>query len=388
MDKYKERGVSSKKEDVHNAIGSKIDKGLFPHSFCKIVEDIFGNNAEYCNVMHADGAGTKSSLAYIYFKETGDMDVFKGIVMDSIIMNIDDLLCVGATGNFILSNTLGRNSYYVSGDIIKTIIHAYQDITEWLTKMGISTYLAGGETADVGDLVRTLIVDSTIAVRMKRKEVISNEKIKPGMVIVGFSSSGKSKYEKEYNSGIGSNGLTSARHDLLSSIYKEKYPESFDNNIPSGLAYCGPFKLTDTDDRIPINIGKALLSPTRTYSPIIKKILENYRDEIGGMVHCTGGGQTKCLNFGEGLHFIKNDLFDLPPIFQILKDVSGTSLREMYQVFNMGHRLEIYSEKNIAEKIIDISKSFDVEAKIIGEIKESSKNRLTIMTQKEEIEYN
>ena len=389
MSKYNKRGVSSKKEDVHNALKNNIDPGIFPLAFCKIVDDYLGQDENYCNIMHADGAGTKSSLAYIYYKETGDISVFKGIALDSVVMNIDDLICVGACNNFLLSNTISRNPNYISGEIIKTIIHAYKDITNWYKDMGISMVLTGGETADIADIVKTIILDSTITTRLKKSEIISNDKIKPDMVIIGLSSFGQANYEKEYNSGIGSNGLTSARHDLFDKIYKKKYPESFSQRIPKALSYCGPYKLTDSDPRLPINIGKALLSPTRTYAPVIKAILKEYRPEIGGIVHCTGGGQTKCLRFGKNIHYVKNNLFKLPPIFEIIKEVSNTSYKEMYQVFNMGHRLEIFVDKKIADALINISKSFGVDAKIIGEIisNDKNKNKLTISSPDENIEY-
>ncbi len=387
MDKYKKRGVSSQKKDVHNALKDKIDQGLYPHAFCKIVEDYLGNDKNYCNIMHADGAGTKSSLAYIYYKETNDLSVFKDIAMDSLVMNIDDLLCVGVCNNFLVSNTIGRNSKHINAEIIKTIIHSYEDIIQWFNGLGINMLLTGGETADVGDIVRTLIVDTTVTARIERSKIISSEKIIPDQVIIGLSSSGKANYEIEYNSGIGSNGLTSARHDLFNKIYKEKYPESFNPNIQDNLSYCGPFKLTDKISEIPINIGKAALSPTRTYAPIIKAILEEYKTEIGSIIHCTGGGQTKCLKFGNNVHYIKNNLFDIPPIFKTIKDVSKTSYKEMYQVFNMGHRMEIYTDKKISEDIIRISKSFGVDAKIIGEISESDKNKLTINSPEGIIEY-
>lgn len=390
MDKYQSRGVSSKKEDVHNAIKDKIDKGLFPNAFCKIVPDYLGNDKGYCNIMHADGAGTKTSLAYIYYKQTGDIDVFRGIVMDAIVMNVDDLLCVGAVNNFLISNTIGRNSIYISGEIIKIIIEEFQNIIDWFKDIGINMTLTGGETADVGDLVRTLIIDSTITARMKRADVITNDNIKPGMVIIGLSSSGQASYEKEYNSGIGSNGLTSARHDLLNKIYKEKYPESFNPDMPSNLVYCGPFKVADTHPNLPMNIGKAILSPTRTYAPVINEILKNYKNSIGGIIHCTGGGQTKCLKFGTSIHYIKDNLFEIPPIFKLIKEVSKTSYKEMYQVFNMGHRMEIFIDEKYSKGIIDISKSFNIDAKIIGYIKfnEDKKNKLTIKHNDEIIEYN
>lgn len=387
MEKYKERGVSAKKEEVHNAIIGKIDKGIFPGAFCKIVEDYLGNDKKFCNIMHADGAGTKSSLAYIYYRETGDLNVFKGITMDSLAMNIDDLLCTGVYDNFIVSNTIGRNSKFIPGEIIKTIIHAYKDISDWFKDLGINIFLTGGETADVGDIVRTLIVDTTVTARARKNEIITNEKIKPGLVIIGLSSCGKANYEKDYNSGIGSNGLTSAKHDLFNKIYKDKYPESLNPEINDNLSYCGPYKLTDTIPDLPINIGKAALSPTRTYAPILKIILQKYKKNIGGMVHCTGGGQTKCLKFGKNIHYLKNNLFDIPPIFKIIKNISKTAYREMYQVFNMGHRLELYIEDKFSDDIIKISRSFGVDAKIIGNIKESSKNKLSINSPEGIIEY-
>jgi len=390
MDKYKTRGVSSKKEDVHEAIKEKIDKGIFPGAFCKIIDDYLGMDKNYCNIMHSDSAGTKASLAYIYYKETGDISVFKGIVTDSIVMNVDDLICVGATGNFLLSNTINRNPYYISGDIIKVIIHEHQRIAEWFTDMGIPMVLTGGETADVGDLVRTVDVICTITARLKKEDVISNDNIKPGMVIVGLASFGMATYENEYNSGIGSNGLTSARHDVFNKIYAKKYPESYNPNIPTDAVYCGNYKLTDTISDMPINIGKAVLSPTRTYAPVIKNILKEYKDNISGMIHCTGGGQIKCLRFGKGIHYIKNSMFEIPPIFRIIKEQSNTDYKEMHQVFNMGHRFEIFTDENTAGKIIEISKSFNIEAKIIGYTEknnDSTENKTTIKSPQGEIIY-
>lgn len=388
MDKYNLRGVSSKKEDVHNALKDTIDEGIFPGAFCKIIPDYLGNDENYCNIMHADGAGTKSSLAYIYYKETGDLSVFKGIVQDCVVMNLDDLLCVGAVNNFILSNTIGRNSKFIPGEVIKTIIHAFQELTDKFSDMGIPIILTGGETADVGDLVRTIIVDSTITARMKRSDVITNENIKPGMVIVGLASYGQAKYEDIYNSGIGSNGLTSARHDIFTKIYKEKYPESCSPDIQDDLVYCGPYKLTDTHPDLPIDMGKAVLSPTRTYAPVIKDILNEYRANIGGMVHCTGGGQTKCLNFGKNVHYIKNNFFEIPPLFKIIKEVSGSAYREMYQVFNMGQRLELFVDESAAKGIVDIAGSYGIEAQITGKVKEAGdKNKLTIHSPEGIIEY-
>lgn len=386
MDNYAKRGVSSQKEEVHNAI-KNLDKGLFPDAFCKITDDYLGLDDSYCNIMHSDGAGTKSSIAYLYYKETGDLSVFKGIVMDAIVMNVDDMLCVGAFQNFLLSNTIGRNQKFISGEILNIIIEEFDKISNWFCEMGISMVLTGGETADVGDLVRTLIIDSTITTRIKKANIIANDKIIPGMVIIGLSSYGKASYEKYYNSGIGSNGLTSAKHDLLNKIYKKKYPESFNPEIPNDLLYCGPYKLTDRDLRLPIDIGKALLSPTRTYAPIIKEIINNFKDHIGGIVHCTGGGQTKCLKFGKNVHYIKNNLFDIPPIFQIIHESSKTSYKEMFKVYNMGHRMELYVDRIIADDIINISKKFNVDAKIIGEIRESENNKLTIKSPTGNIEY-
>jgi phosphoribosylformylglycinamidine cyclo-ligase len=386
MNRYNQRGVSSTKEDVHNAL-KKIDAGLFPGAFCKIIPDYLGGDSEYCTLMHADGAGTKSSLAYVYYKETGDLSVFKGIAMDSIVMNTDDILCVGAVDNMVLSSTIGRNQKHVGGDIIKTIIEANEEICSWFSSLGINMVLSGGETADVGDLVRTIIVDTTITARMKRSDVIDFTKVKPGMVIVGLSSSGQASYEKEYNSGMGSNGLTSARHDVFNNIYSGKYPESYNPEIPSDLVYAGPFKVTDTDPRMPINIGKAVLSPTRTYLPIIKKILDEHKDSVGGIVHCSGGGQGKCVKFGSGVHYVKDSLFDIPPLFQIIRETTKTPLKEMYQVFNMGHRMELYVPEQVADSVIKISESFGISAKIVGHIEASEKNKVTLKTQGETIEY-
>ncbi len=389
MDKYKQRGVSHKKEDVHDALDGKIDRGIFPGAFCKIVDDLLGNDADYCNIMHADGAGTKSSLAYLYYRETGDASVFRGIAMDSIAMNIDDLLCAGAAGGFLLSNTIGRNPVYIDGGIVKTIIHEYQRITDWFNEMGIPMVLTGGETADVGDVVRTLVVDSTVTVRMKKEHVITNDNILPGMVIVGFASYGKSVYEEEYNSGIGSNGLTSARHDVFVNEYAVKYPETFNPGIDKTLVYAGPYRVTDSHPDLPVNMGKAVLSPTRTYAPMVREILSGYRDKIGGMIHCTGGGQTKCLRFGQGIHYFKTDLFEMPPIFRIIKESSGVSFTEMYQVFNMGHRLEIIVDPQTAPSLINIAARFGIESKIIGETGKSpdGKNGLTIRSPEGNIDY-
>jgi len=385
-ERYNERGVSAKKEDVHNAI-KNIDKGLFPNAFCKILPDYLTNDSEYAVVMHADGAGTKSSLAYIYWKETGDLSVWKGIAQDAIIMNIDDLLCVGSTGPFVVSSTIGRNKNKIPGEVISAIINGFEDVLEELRNLGIKAYSAGGETADVGDLVRSLIVDSTVVCRMKRDDVISNHKITHGDVIVGLSSSGKASYEKDFNSGIGSNGLTSARHDIFAKYLAAKYPESYNQDIAQDLVYSGKYKLTDTIENYPLNAGKMVLSPTRTYAPVIKKIFEIHKNNIHGIIHCTGGAQTKVLNFVNNIHVVKNNLFEIPTIFKIIQSESGTSLSEMYKVFNMGHRLEIYCEKQFANEIIDISKSFNIDAQIIGSCEKHTTNKLTIETKTHKFIY-
>ncbi len=385
-ERYSERGVSAKKEDVHNAI-KNLDKGLFPKAFCKILPDYITNNPEYCIAMHADGAGTKSSLAYVYWKETSDLSVWKGIAQDAIIMNIDDLLCIGSTGPFIVSSTIGRNKNNIPGEIISAIINGFEEVLEDLRNLGISSYSAGGETADVGDLVRTLIVDSTVVCRMKRSEVISNHNITDGDVIVGLSSFGKSNYEKEFNSGIGSNGLTSARHDIFAKYLSTKYPESYNKNISKDLVYSGKYKLTDTIENYPLNAGKMVLSPTRTYAPVIKKIFESQKQNIHGIVHCTGGAQTKVLNFIENIHVVKNNLFPIPTIFSIIQQESGTTLSEMYKVFNMGHRLEIYIGPKFAAQIIKISKSFGIDAQIIGYCEKHTANKLTIETKTNKFIY-
>lgn len=386
-EKYLNRGVSAKKEDVHNAI-KNIDKGLFSKSFCKLLPDYLTNNKNYCIAMHADGAGTKSSLAYMYWKETGDLSVWKGIAQDAIIMNIDDLICVGATGPFVLSSTIGRNKNKIPGEVIAAIINGFEEVISDLNKLGIKIYSAGGETADVGDIVKTIIVDSTVSCRLKRKDVITNNNIKPGDVIVGLASDGKATYEKEFNSGIGSNGLTSARHDIFSKYLINKYPESFDNNIPKELVYSGKHKLTASIKNYPLNAGKMALSPTRTYAPIILKILENKIPDIHGIIHCTGGAQTKILNFIDKLHVIKNNLFEMPQVFKTIYNDTDTSLSEMYKVFNMGHRLEIYTSEKSANKIIKISKLFNINAQIIGHCEKHSSKLLTIKTQNETIVYN
>jgi phosphoribosylformylglycinamidine cyclo-ligase len=387
--KYNQRGVSAGKEDVHNAI-KNIDKGLFPKAFCKIIPDILGGNAEWCNIMHADGAGTKSSLAYIYWKETGDISVWKGIAQDAIIMNLDDLLCVGATDNILLSSTIGRNKNLIPGEVIAEIINGTEEILSELRDLGIGIYSTGGETADVGDLVRTIIVDSTVTCRMRRDEVISNDKIKAGNVIVGMSSYGQTSYEKEYNGGMGSNGLTSARHDVFHKYIAEKYPESYDPAVPYELVFAGNKKLTDAieiGNNQSITAGKLVLSATRTYAPVIKTILDKYRSQINGMVHCSGGAQTKVLHFVENLHIIKDNLFPIPPLFKLIQDQSGTSWEEMYKVFNMGHRMEIYVSEEIAQDIIDISKSFNIEAQIVGRVETAEKKQVTVKSEFGEFRY-
>ena len=378
-DRYSGRGVSAQKEDVHNAI-KNIDKGLFPKAFCKIVPDYLTGNEDYCLVMHADGAGTKSSLAYMYWKETGDLNVWKGIAQDALIMNIDDLLCVGATENIMLSSTIGRNKGLITGEVLSAIIGGTEALLEEYRKHGIDIISTGGETADVGDLVRTIIVDSTVVARMKRADVIDNANIKPGNVIVGLASYGQSNYEAEYNGGMGSNGLTSARHDVFSKELAVKYPESFDPAVPESLVYTGTKSLTE-ETETPLDAGKLVLSPTRTYAPIIKQILDLYRDKIDGMVHCSGGAQTKILHFLEKGHVIKDALFPIPPLFKMIQEESGTSWEEMYQVFNMGHRMELYVDPSVADAIISISESFGVPAKIVGKVEESEDKELTISSE-------
>ena len=385
--KYADRGVSYSKEDVHNAI-KNIDKGLFPKSFCKIIPDILSNNSEYCVIMHADGAGTKSSLAYVYWKETKDLSVWKGISQDSLIMNIDDLICVGATDNIIVSSTIGRNKKLIPAEIIEEIIKGNEEVISSLNKHGMNVVSSGGETADVGDLVKTIIVDSTVFCRMKRADVIDNANIIAGNVIVGLSSFGKASYEKEYNSGIGSNGLTSARHDVFEKSLKNKYPESFDNQISDELVYSGTKKVTDRIENSTLDAGKLVLSPTRTYAPLIKKIFEEIdRKKINGIIHCSGGAQTKILHFVDKLHIIKDNLFDLPPVFKLIQQESGTSWKEMYQVFNMGHRMEIYTDRSTADKIISISNGFNIEAKIVGRVEDSKNKKLTITSTYGTFEY-
>ncbi|WP_271765238.1 AIR synthase related protein [Aquimarina algiphila] len=379
--RYAQRGVSASKEDVHSAI-KNIDKGLFPKAFCKIVPDSLTGDEEYCLIMHADGAGTKSSLAYMYWKETGDVSVWKGIAQDALIMNIDDLLCVGATDNIMLSSTIGRNKNLIPGEVISAIINGTEELLDELKGFGVEIHSTGGETADVGDLVRTIIVDSTVTARMRRKDVIDNANIKAGDVIVGLASFGQASYEKEYNGGMGSNGLTSARHDVFSKVLAEKYPESFDPSVPNDLVYSGKTNLTDEVKDAPIDAGKLVLSPTRTYAPIIKKTLSQFDSKtIHGMVHCSGGAQTKILHFVDNLHIVKDNLFDVPPLFKLIQENSGTDWKEMYQVFNMGHRMEIYVAPEIAEEIIAISKSFNVDARIVGRVEASEEKKLTIQSE-------
>ncbi|MDD5571579.1 MAG: AIR synthase-related protein [Bacteroidales bacterium] len=378
--RYNQRGVSSSKEDVHKAI-EKIDKGIFPKAFCKVLPDYIGSDMDYCNIMHADGAGTKSSLAYIYWRETGDLSVWKGIAQDAVVMNVDDLLCAGATGNMLLSSTIGRNKKLIPGEVISEIINGTEEFCSKLRKLGINIFLTGGETADVGDIVRTVIVDSSVACRLKRSEIITNEKIQDGDVIVGLASSGKSKYENEYNSGIGSNGLTSARHDVLAKIYAKRHPESYDNLTPANLVYSGQTKVNDIMKETKMNIFRMLLSPTRTYAPVIKKVLEKHRSQIHGIIHCTGGGQTKVLNFVENIRIIKDNLFPLPPIFKLIQEQSKTPFEEMYKVFNIGHRMELYVPEKTAKEIISISESFNVDARIVGRCEKATSKRLLIKSE-------
>lgn len=389
--RYNQRGVSASKEDVHNAI-KNIDKGIYPQAFCKIIPDILGNDEAYCNIMHADGAGTKSSLAYVYWKETGDLSVWKGIAQDAIIMNLDDLICVGATENILLSSTIGRNKNLIPGEVIAAVINGTEEILAELREQGISIYSTGGETADVGDLVRTMIVDSTVTCRMKRDEVISNHNIQAGDVIVGLSSSGQATYESEYNGGMGSNGLTSARHDVFNKTVADSYPESFDPAVPFDLVFSGGKGLTDkirVDENTEVTAGKLVLSPTRTYAPVIKKVLEQFRSKIHGLVHCSGGAQTKVLHFiNDDVHVIKDNLFPVPVLFQLIQEQSGTDWKEMYKVFNMGHRMEVYVPAEIAEDIIAISKSFNIDAQIIGRVESSPRKQVTITSEKGTFEYN
>ena len=384
--RYNLRGVSASKEDVHNAI-KNIDKGIFPRAFCKIIPDILGGDPAYCNIMHADGAGTKSALAYMYWKETGDLSVWKGIAQDALIMNIDDLLCVGATDNILVSSTIGRNKLLIPGAVISAIINGTDELLSELRELGVNAYATGGETADVGDLVRTIIVDSTVTCRMKRTDVISNHNIQPGDVIVGMSSYGQASYEKEYNGGMGSNGLTSARHDVFSKYLAKKYPESYDAAVPEALVYSGNLKLTDQIKELGIDAGKLVLSPTRTYAPVIKKLLDQMRPLIHGMVHCSGGAQTKVMHFVENLKIIKNNLFPVPPLFKIIQEQSGTDWQEMYKVFNMGHRMEIYIAPQHAQNVIDITRSFGIDAQVVGYVEASNKNELIIESEFGEFKY-
>ncbi|MGP1436462.1 MAG: AIR synthase-related protein [Phocaeicola sp.] len=379
--RYMARGVSASKEDVHNAI-KNIDKGIFPGAFCKIIPDILGGDPEYCNIMHADGAGTKSSLAYAYWKETGDMSVWKGIAQDALIMNIDDLICVGAVDNILVSSTIGRNKMLIPGEVISAIINGTDELLAELRNLGIGVYATGGETADVGDLVRTIIVDSTVTCRMKRSDVIDNSHIRPGDVIIGLASYGQASYEKGYNGGMGSNGLTSARHDVFAKYLAKKYPETFDQAVPEELVYCGGLRLTDSVEGSPLDAGKLVLSPTRTYAPVVKQLLEAIRPHIHGMVHCSGGAQTKVMNFvGENCKVIKDNLFPVPPLFKTIQEQSKTDWAEMYKVFNMGHRLEVYTSPEYAKEVIEISESFHIDAQIIGHIEESKKKELIIKSE-------
>ena len=385
-DRYMQRGVSASKEDVHKAIAN-LDKGLFPQAFCKISPDILGGDAEYCNIMHADGAGTQSSLAYLYWKETGDISVWRGIAQDAVVMNTDDLICVGATDQMLLSSTIGRNKNLIPGEVIAEIINGTEEVLQMLRDNGLGIYSTGGETADVGDLVRTIIVDSTVIGRMKRADVVSNEHIQAGDVIVGLASDGQATYEKMYNGGMGSNGLTSARHDVLGHYLAAKYPESFDPSVPADLVYSGSKKLTDPVAGTPLNVGQLVLSPTRTYAPVIKAILNALRGQIHGMVHCSGGAQTKVMHFVKDVHVIKDNLFPIPPLFDMIQKESGTSFKEMYQVFNMGHRMEIYLNPNHAEDVIQIAQSFGIPAQIVGYVEGHAGKKLTIRNQGEEYIY-
>ncbi len=384
--RYMRRGVSAAKEDVHNAI-KNMDKGLFPRAFCKVMPDLLGGDPEYCNVMHADGAGTKSSLAYVYWRETGDLSVWKGIAQDALVMNTDDLLCVGATDNILVSSTIGRNKMLIPGEVIAAIIGGTEELMEELRGMGIGIYGTGGETADVGDLVRTIVVDSTVTCRMRRSDVVDNANIRPGDVIVGLSSSGRATYEREYNGGMGSNGLTSARHDVFCKCLAERYPESYDHQVAEELVYSGSYRLTDPVEGSPVCAGKLVLSPTRTYAPIMREVLREMRREIHGMVHCTGGAQTKVLHFvGENCRVVKDNMFPVPPLFRAIQECSGTDWAEMYRVFNMGHRMEVYLPEEHAQKVVDISRSFNVDAQVIGHIEEGARS-LTIRGEFGEYNY-
>jgi len=383
--RYMARGVSSSKEDVHNALKG-MDKGLFPNAFCKVIPDVLSGDKEQCLVMHADGAGTKSSLAYLYWKETGDISVWKGIAQDAIVMNLDDLLCVGITENIVMSSTIGRNKNKIPGEVIAALINGTEELLEKLRDLGIQIFSSGGETADVGDLVRTIIVDSTVTAMARRDDIIEN-KIIPGNVIVGLSSSGAASYETEYNGGMGSNGLTSARHDVFANYLAEKYPEGFDPDVPSDLVYSGSYKLTAEIENLGVDAGKLVLSPTRTYAPVVAAILKDHRNKISGMIHCSGGAQTKVLHFADNVHIVKDQLFDVPPLFKIIQEESGTDWKEMYQVFNMGHRFEIYTDEISAREIISVSETFNIDAKIIGRVEESDQKRLTIKSVSGTYEY-
>ncbi len=385
--KYNLRGVSASKEDVHNAI-KNIDKGIFPKAFCKILPDILAGDADYCNIMHADGAGTKSSLAYLYWKETGDLSVWKGIAIDAVVMNLDDLLCVGAVDNILLSSTIGRNKNLIPGEVISAVINGTEEFLAQMRDLGIGIYLTGGETADVGDLVRTIIVDSTVTARMRRSDVIDNARIKAGNVIVGLASYGQATYETAYNGGMGSNGLTSARHDVFSQHYAQHYPESYNNQLPSEVVYCGGKRLLDATEVAGVDAGKMVLSPTRTYAPIIRRVLDEYRPKIDGMIHCSGGAQTKVLHFIDNLHVVKDNLFATPPLFRMIQEQSGTEWMEMYKVFNMGHRMEIYTDEATAQGIIEISKQFNVDAQIIGHCEANEGPQVTVSTEHGTFVYN
>ena len=384
--RYNLRGVSASKEDVHNAI-KNIDKGIYPKAFCKIIPDILGGDPLYCNIMHADGAGTKSSLAYMYWREMGDLSVWKGIAQDALIMNIDDLLCVGATDNILVSSTIGRNKLLVPGEVISAIINGTDELLAELRDMGVGVYATGGETADVGDLVRTIIVDSTVTCRMKRSDVIDNAHIRPGDVIVGMASYGQATYEKSYNGGMGSNGLTSARHDVFAKYLAEKYPESYDAAVPDELVYSGQMRLTDAIEGLGIDAGKLVLSPTRTYAPVIKKVLDELRPHVHGMVHCSGGAQTKVMHFVENMKVVKNNLFPVPPLFRLIREQSGTDWQEMYKVFNMGHRMEVYLAPEYAQPVIDITRSFGIDAQVVGYVDSAEKNQLVIESEFGHFEY-
>lgn len=385
-DRYMQRGVSASKEDVHQAI-KNLDKGLYPQAFCKIVPDFLAGDEAFCNIMHADGAGTKSSLAYAYWKETGDLSVWRGIAQDAVIMNVDDLICVGAIDNILLSSTIGRNKNLIPGEVLSTIINGTEEVLEMLRAHGINIRSTGGETADLGDLVRTIVVDSTVTARMKRSDVITNQAITSGDVIIGLASSGQATYETEYNGGMGSNGLTSARHDVFNKSIRDKYPETFDSAVPAELVYAGKYSLTDKIEGVSLNIGKLVLSPTRTYAPVVKKLLATLGGQLHGLIHCSGGAQTKVLHFINDLHIIKDNLFELPPLFKIIQEESKSSWKEMYKVFNMGHRLEVYLPEKHAEEVIEISKSFNIDAQIIGRVESSIVKKLTIKSAYGKYEY-